>query len=197
MEEYRIDIKIRNNLILSKIESLGYKSPLDFCKNIGISYGGLIAAANMKRPIFDKKGKIRPFINKLCDVLKCAPEEIFSANQMEASLATNKKTLLVNEAEAIYIMNQTDSQKMLEEQVFDDQRNDAILTILSTLAPRERQIIEMRMGLGEYNKEHTLKECGKKFNVNKERIRQIEQKALRKMRHPWRSDPLREYIYEE
>ncbi len=65
--------------------------------------------------------------------------------------------------------------------------------VLKTLTPREAEVIKMRFGLGEGN-EHTLEEVGKKFNVTRERIRQIEAKALRKLRHPSRSNKLKPFL---
>ena len=59
-------------------------------------------------------------------------------------------------------------------------------SVLKTLTPREEQIIKMRFGLGD-GVEHTLGEVGQRFSVTRERIRQIEAKALRKLRHPSRS----------
>ena len=65
--------------------------------------------------------------------------------------------------------------------------------VLSTLTPREEQVLRMRFGLTD-GKPHTLEEVGKEFNVTRERIRQIEAKALRKLRHPSRSKKLRDYL---
>ncbi len=65
--------------------------------------------------------------------------------------------------------------------------------ILSTLTPREAKVLRMRFGIG-MNTDHTLEEVGKQFDVTRERIRQIEAKALRKLRHPARSDHLRSFI---
>ncbi|HZX31556.1 MAG TPA: RNA polymerase sigma factor RpoD [Rhodocyclaceae bacterium] len=65
--------------------------------------------------------------------------------------------------------------------------------ILDTLTPREAKVLRMRFGI-EMNTDHTLEEVGKQFDVTRERIRQIEAKALRKLRHPSRSDKLRSFL---
>ena len=65
--------------------------------------------------------------------------------------------------------------------------------VLSTLTPREEQVLRMRFGLTD-GKLHTLEEVGKEFDVTRERIRQIESKALRKLRHPSRSKKLRDFL---
>jgi RNA polymerase primary sigma factor len=65
--------------------------------------------------------------------------------------------------------------------------------ILTTLTPREEKVLRMRFGIGEKS-DHTLEEVGRDFNVTRERIRQIEAKALRKLRHPSRSKKLRSFL---
>jgi RNA polymerase primary sigma factor len=71
--------------------------------------------------------------------------------------------------------------------------HEATLEILSTLTPREAKVLRMRFGI-EMNTDHTLEEVGKQFDVTRERIRQIEAKALRKLRHPSRSEKLRSFL---
>jgi len=65
--------------------------------------------------------------------------------------------------------------------------------VLATLTPREEKVLRMRFGIGEES-DHTLEEVGQDFNVTRERIRQIEAKALRKLRHPSRSNKLKAFI---
>jgi RNA polymerase primary sigma factor len=79
---------------------------------------------------------------------------------------------------------ETAARELLKEQVQN---------ALSVLTERERQVLEMRFGLLD-GKDYTLEEVGKYFNVTRERIRQIEAKALRKLRHPTRSRHLRDYL---
>ena len=79
--------------------------------------------------------------------------------------------------------------KLLE----NSEASHRIEEVLSSLTPREEKIIRMRFGIGE-GSEHTLEEVGKFFNLTRERIRQIEIKALKKLRHPARSKVLREYV---
>jgi RNA polymerase primary sigma factor len=76
------------------------------------------------------------------------------------------------------------SRQLLKEQIED---------VLSSLTPRERRVLQLRFGL-EDGRSRTLEEVGKEFNVTRERIRQIEAKALRKLRHPTRSRKLKDYL---
>ena len=70
---------------------------------------------------------------------------------------------------------------------------EQLLEVLDTLTPREEKVLKLRYGLVD-GKSRTLEEVGKEFNVTRERIRQIEAKALRKLRHPTRSKRLKDFI---
>ena len=70
---------------------------------------------------------------------------------------------------------------------------EATKEVLDTLTPREAKVLRMRFGI-EMNTDHTLEEVGKQFDVTRERIRQIEAKALRKLRHPTRSERLKSFL---
>jgi RNA polymerase primary sigma factor len=70
---------------------------------------------------------------------------------------------------------------------------DVVKDILDSLTPREAKVLRMRFGI-EMSTDHTLEEVGKQFDVTRERIRQIEAKALRKLKHPTRSDKLRSFV---
>jgi RNA polymerase primary sigma factor len=67
--------------------------------------------------------------------------------------------------------------------------------VLASVTPREERVLRMRFGIG-MNKDHTLEEVGQQFSVTRERIRQIEAKALRKLRHPSRSRILRSFLHD-
>jgi len=73
--------------------------------------------------------------------------------------------------------------------------SEATHNILASLTPREAKVLRMRFGI-DMNTDHTLEEVGKQFDVTRERIRQIEAKALRKLRHPTRSEQLRSFLDE-
>ena len=75
-------------------------------------------------------------------------------------------------------------------EVLDFEIKEAITKVLSTLTPREERVLRMRYGIG-MDTDHSLVEVGQQFSVSMERIRQIENKALRKLRHPDRSRTLR------
>jgi RNA polymerase sigma factor (sigma-70 family) len=79
----------------------------------------------------------------------------------------------------------------------DDQQarahQETVTRVLASLTPREERVLRMRFGIG-MNTDHTLEEVGQQFSVTRERIRQIEAKALRKLKHPSRSRKMRSFL---
>jgi RNA polymerase primary sigma factor len=99
--------------------------------------------------------------------------------------------------EGLILSNLVEDKKAIspQEPVIQDNIRQIMNSVLDSLSPREQEIIRMRYGLNEAEKEHTLKECGEKFQVTRERIRQIEEKAIAKLRGICHTNKLREYAY--
>ncbi|MDA8361158.1 MAG: RNA polymerase sigma factor RpoD [Gammaproteobacteria bacterium] len=120
--------------------------------------------------------------DKVRKVLKIAKEPI----SMETPIGDDEDSHLGDFVEDTSIMAPTDAATVAG-------LKTATLDILETLTPREAKVLRMRFGIG-MNTDHTLEEVGKQFDVTRERIRQIEAKALRKLRHPSRSEHLRSFL---
>ena len=86
----------------------------------------------------------------------------------------------------------TNAEQPLDETI-DSGLSESTREILSSLTPREAKVLRMRFGI-DMNTDHTLEEVGKQFDVTRERIRQIEAKALRKLRHPSRAHNLKSFL---
>ena len=89
----------------------------------------------------------------------------------------------------------TEEEESVEKAVFAKALREGIDTVVCTLSPREEDVLKLRFGLDD-GRPKTLEEIGQKYNVTRERIRQIEAKALRKMRHPSRSRWLKDFLEE-
>jgi RNA polymerase primary sigma factor len=121
-------------------------------------------------------------IAKVTQILKAAQEPI----SLEASIADNKDAVLNKFIEDKNAVSP-------DEDVMKHNLREVTNSALQTLSPREQEIVRMRYGLNENGKEYTLQEVGEIFQVTRERIRQIEEKALLKLRSPYRSNKLREF----
>jgi RNA polymerase primary sigma factor len=123
--------------------------------------------------------------DKIRKVLKIAKEPI----SMETPIGDDEDSHLGDFIEDQNIDSPIDAASM-------EGLKEATQSVLSGLTPREAKVLRMRFGI-DMNTDHTLEEVGKQFDVTRERIRQIEAKALRKLRHPTRSEPLRSFLEAE
>ena len=122
--------------------------------------------------------------DKVRKVLKIAKEPI----SMETPIGDDEDSHLGDFIEDVTISSPVDS-------ATEEGLTEATQDVLAGLTAREAKVLRMRFGIG-MNTDHTLEEVGKQFDVTRERIRQIEAKALRKLRHPTRSDYLRSFLDE-
>ena len=120
--------------------------------------------------------------DKVRKVLKIAKEPI----SMETPIGDDEDSHLGDFIEDATIESPVDS-------AASEGLGEATREILASLTPREAKVLRMRFGI-DMNTDHTLEEVGKQFDVTRERIRQIEAKALRKLRHPSRSEQLRSFL---
>jgi RNA polymerase primary sigma factor len=122
-------------------------------------------------------------VSKVRKVLKIAQEPI----SLETPIGEEEDSHLGDFIEDRSILNPADA-------VVASNLREITDEVLATLTPREEKVIKMRFGLGQNGSEHTLEEVGQHFAVTRERIRQIEAKALRKLRHPSRSRKLKAFL---
>lgn len=195
MSDYRLEVKVKNNNILSKIEQEGYKTVAEFCnKNGKKGWQGVVGELiNLQRSPINSRGEYHPCIDWMCDALYCTMEDLFTEVQINTALETNKSTMKVKEAELKFSLSQLKESMSLDEQISEERFPDQINKLLNTLTPREEKVISLRFGIGG-QEPMTLKDVGKVFDVNPERVRQIEAKALRKLRHPSRREIVEDYI---
>ncbi len=122
--------------------------------------------------------------DKVRKVLKIAKEPI----SMETPIGDDEDSHLGDFIEDAKVLSPVDSATI-------EGLREAMQNVLSSLTAREAKVLRMRFGI-DMNTDHTLEEVGKQFDVTRERIRQIEAKALRKLRHPSRSEVLRSFLEE-
>jgi RNA polymerase primary sigma factor len=121
-------------------------------------------------------------VSKVRKIMKIAQEPI----SLETPIGEEEDSHLGDFIEDRQVLSPIDS-------VLVSNLQDQTRRVLKTLTPREEQVLKMRFGVGD-GSEHTLEEVGRSFNVTRERIRQIESKALRKLRHPSRAKKLKPFL---
>lgn len=170
-EEFRLQIKVRNNRLMKAREQLGM-SPKQFAAAVGMSYGQYLAYEGLKMDPFRAGGRgLRETAERICEFHQLSADYFWP----EAVRAVVKPQL---EAEiSAPALQQLSAGASEANRAF-------ILHMLRSLSPREEKVIRMRFGIDE--DERTLLDVGRDFEVSSERIRGIEAKALRKLRHPSR-----------
>jgi RNA polymerase sigma factor (sigma-70 family) len=142
-----------------------------------------------------KSGEITPSAKRLCDFLGLLPEDLWTPEQLLFVLPTNKSHFSMSHKEMLLTLARHTGE-LLEAPAPDagleeEDRHRIVGEALDSLTPKEAKVLRMRFGI-DTNSEHTLDEVGETLDVCRERIRQIEAKAIRKLKKPERSDPLRE-----
>jgi DNA-binding CsgD family transcriptional regulator len=188
-KDYRVTVKVRNNKILTAAERVGLSIP-KVAKAAGVSYPALNDLVNMTASPFTRDGKVRPLVDDVCAALGVPFDELFSDAQREA-LTTNKSEVEVDAEQVYLLMGQHATHQQIEH---DDGLGCALLEAVETLTEMEQEVINSRFGID--GPEQSRQQIADRFGVSMERIRQLEQRAMRKLRHPSRSGVLRDFVGE-
>ena len=186
-KDYRVTVKVRNARIINALAERGEVVGQIAATKIGVSYAKLLALSNITLSPVDAEGNIIPEVLKLCDYLNKMPLELFSVEQI-VPLKTNTAELDMSIEEVEMLMLPASERPDPELLLANGQFNNAIKYALETLPPREAKVLQLRFGID--CEEHTYEGLGQIMGISKERVRQIEASALRKLRHPSRFDKL-------
>lgn len=190
-QDVRVTVKVRNNLILTRMEQAGIKSVAELYRQINemqLPTGKTISQMTLGRIINMKEAALLPdgtwsnVANVLSAFFKCLPSDLFSEMQQRIVLRRNQAEAAMSYTEIQQLTTQHPSSPEATLQAAQFSAN--IRAALSTLSSREQQVIRMRFGIDCV--EMTLEEIAKIFKVTREVIRQNEAKALRKLKHPSR-----------
>ena len=195
MDEYRIKVTVRNNLLFTAIEKAGYKSSAQFCRVNSLSEQSVSAMVAMRMPPINKNGEFCELATQLMEILGAAPTDLWSQAQLTLRLKKNGGEKVVSEDAIPWLLEQNNTIMTLpspEDEHIKAETSSVINNILNSLPPREEKVLRLR-----FEQDLTLDEVADSFDVSKERIRQIEKKALLRLKNiAGRGKQLRE-IYEE
>ena len=187
MNDYRVKITIRNERLLAAMEGMGYKSVAEFSRNQGLNGVKVNEIISGKIPPLDREGNPKELTKEILEILNLTIEKAFTEKQLKG-FKKHTFEVKIEEEKLLQIISPAKNQEI---KVIEQEVKSKLSEILSTLTPREEKILRMRFGIG-MNTDHTLEEVGRKFFVTRDRIRQIEARALRKLKHPSRSKQLME-----
>jgi len=142
--------------------------------------------------LYQRRGK-EPTPEEIAEEMELPLEEVISLIKIAREPVSLEK--LIGKYEEISLGNLIEDKSVLppEEEVVNSHLSRQVEELLESLSPREEKILRMRYGIGEKH-DHTLEEIGDDFKLSRERIRQIEKKSLKKLRHPSKSRLLRSYF---
>ena len=188
MSEYRLEIRIRNARVLRAMEAAGLTSVVALCQAMGMNKpsGIVYQLINFKVSPMTKAGSWRPIATRLSEALDTSCEDLFPDASRELLLDSNVRYMTMAHSDVARLFGGGEAPLLPDEALSLKETKDGLAKALGRLGSRERAVLKMRFGL-DGQREHTLEEVGHALNVTRERVRQIESKALRKLRHPdWR-----------
>ena len=179
-KDYRLKITIRNDRILSKIESLGYISVRKFCKQFDLEYQRTTEIINGKLKPFNSKGTTIKICDQLLSILGLELHDAFTDRQLQGFNKTGFM-LKLKEKEMLELVDPVQNQEI---KIIENDVQKKIANAMSTrLDDRQRKILSLKYGFNGHI-EHTLDEIGKMFSISRERVRQIVAKSERMLKHP-------------
>lgn len=189
MTDFRVDIRVRNNRILSKIDEIGRRPGQSLADDIGIPYLALNEYINVKCSPLDKEMNIKKTAQLMCDFFKCSLWDLFTQEHID-TLEENTSSVnvsaddikqvisfagLIAEKEAAHLLSDPyEYRRILEMEGF-------VGGSLDGLSPKMQDVIRKRFGLDGFN-EMTLKAIAEEYECSVERIRSLEMDALRRLR---------------
>ena len=175
-DEYVVKVTVRNNLILRRMKQLGIKSQTELAKLSGINptiIGTLISLK--KRPVSSITGEWLDCAFALSSTLQVEPEELWTEKQRGMALERNSREVSMSEDAVAQLASGNGTEQMVQKVL----TSERVAKTLQALTPRQQDIIHRRFFDGQ-----TLEEISIEMGHTRETIRQIEVKALRKLRHP-------------
>jgi DNA-directed RNA polymerase sigma subunit (sigma70/sigma32) len=181
LKDYRVELKVKNNLLASAMERKGIASAAELARQSGVHQGYIGRYLNLQESIYDFRGEYRPQFMQLCEFFNLMPSELYPEAQMSEPLKSNKRVIEADASELTRIESQACDPALLIEA---ETRREVADTLLGTLTPRSAKVVSMRHGLDGV--EHTYQQIGDELGIGSSRAMQIYQASLRKLRHPER-----------
>ena len=200
MKDYLIDVRIKNNRLMQRILDAGFENAADVARKTEFNNATVYQCLALKYSVYDKKFKLRVFPRRLSEYFLCEPTDLFPEEVWYEALEENHAQLEASGHEIQSLTNQTrGSIEGLEHLIDMEKVGDGLMRVFDKskeddarqAAVKKRMADVLRM---RYEDEMTLEDTARALDVTRERIRQIEAKALRILRHPTKSEEWREVL---
>lgn len=191
MKEFRLKVSVRNNLLLSAIESQGYVSVAEFERACELGSGRINNLVAMREAPILQSGEFSQKAKLVMEVLGAAPTDLWTEQQLTIKLKTNSGERAIDANLVQHLLEQKNRNDYLpspEDLLLAAETSAIVNEVLGTLNQREKEVLHER-----FSNDSTFDEVGKIHGVHKERVRQIEAKALRKLRDKKRALILKEF----
>ena len=181
MKDYRITVKVRNNRILKAVEETGSTFGGKWCEANGVDYHKAVQLVAMTASPINEEGHLIKAAVQLCDALNKTPDDLWSKEQIYP-LEKNFSDMEMDHEQILALL--PNDQRSIEHDtsaVENAQASKLIGETLKSLTKREEECIRLR-----FYEDMTLEGCAQNMGITRERVRQIELRAIRKLRHPQR-----------
>jgi RNA polymerase primary sigma factor len=190
MKDYLVQYKIKNNYLYQHMKRAGMKTAADLSRASGVCQASIGRYLNLKAPARLNNGKFSSPVLKISKALKTLPEDLFPPQHLDKPLETNIGESEIN-LEEVLLLHQAQNLRNPYNLLEQKELKVLINKSLNKLPQAWSSVLRMRCGI-DCDK-HTLKKCAESIGVSPERVRQIEAKALRRLRHPARSKNLKPF----
>jgi len=196
VKELELTIRVKNNLIKQRRENAGL-SQIQVAKGAGVSVSAIQGFELMHlSPIHQRWGGWTATARKLATFFEVEPETLFPEGVLAVVQPVAVRTVDARDVKQIVSSYQERVLRGPESELTRRELRAEVADLIGTLKEREQRVLAMRFGLTD-GTDHTCEEVAEEFGVTRERIRQIEAKALRKLRHPSRVARLKPFVEAE
>jgi len=178
MKDYRIEIKVKNNLLWNAMQSKGIKNVAQLSKELNLNPSLIGRYLNLKENVYDRYGNYKNSFERICNYFNMMPVELYPDERMNDPLLKNTGSVEVSGAELKQLSGVESDPLAL---IHQEQVQYAVHKLIDLVSKREAKVIRMKHGIGD--REHTFQEIGHELGVSKDRARQIHETAVRRMRY--------------
>lgn len=174
-KDYKIEVKVKNNLLYKAMVDNGYETAAEIARKIGVTQSRVGDALNLKTPLYGRRGNVLHIWISLSRALHRLPEDLLPIQHHNKSLRKNKGSFEADIADIKYLLPQQNPENLF----LEGQVSDKVLNIIESLTTNQSKVIKKSFGIG--CEQTTIPQIAEEMNLSRARVDQIQKKALRVM----------------